>query len=380
MPSQDRTVGVIGVGQMGRAVALYAARHMQCRRLVLADENERSLQEVSAWLDIHGDLGANSIERVRLDVSRADSLPASLSKADLFIVALAWPQTRRFIEITTGHEAAVASITRPAYADLNLLSGDERVSRRAVLLPMGLEPGLTEIFACALASSFQSVERLTIRCGAVPTEPIPPLGYKLLFDSKLPLRPRPAYAIEDRELRERRRFDGLEEFDVAGVGRLEAHLDGMVPWLVNEPALAHVRRLMQKTVRRPGFTHAANVLEHLGLLTPEAFDSTEANIRTQIADTSCGDVAILDYQLDGRTVHGAASRRWTLTDRSDIGTGLSSLARLTGFSAAIAAEYLITRVPRRTGWVQPQSLGNGLVDALVLGLLREGVRLDPLPR
>ena len=57
----------------------------------------------------------------------------------------------------------------------------------------GVEPGLTEIMARHAAEQMDTVDELHIKCGGIPEEPGPPLGYKIVFGGRsLPLRERMA--------------------------------------------------------------------------------------------------------------------------------------------------------------------------------------------
>ena len=97
----------------------------------------------------------------------------------------------------------------------------------------GVEPGLTEIMARGLAEKLDTVEELHIKCGGIPAVPIGPLQYKIVFGGqRLPLRELPARIAEDGALVEVPRYSGVETFDVAGVGEVEAWHEGFMPWLL----------------------------------------------------------------------------------------------------------------------------------------------------
>jgi saccharopine dehydrogenase-like NADP-dependent oxidoreductase len=252
-----------------------------------------------------------------------------------------------------------------------------------LLLACGLEPGLSEILARGALTSLPSASHLEIRCGGIPAAPVPPLGHVGLFGERLSLADRKTYAIRDGRLCAVPRFSGVELIDVGDVGRLEAFHDGMLPWLVEDPLIGTVPIVTQKTLRWPGFASRIRLLHDLGLLsqTPTRVrgvavcprDLLDALFEPVTAAWTGGDVTVLqvevhpaDPDLDGVSLR--------LIDRGDAATGLTSMARTTGFTLAACAALLTGGAIRGAGWLRPERVIAGRALRLLLAdLARFGV-------
>lgn len=358
---------VVGCGAMGKGAAYDLATSPEVESLLLVDQDERRAQSLAAWLD------KPSVEaRTKLELADADAVA----------LAAPWPATRAVVEACVEAGVPVTSITRPPDEDVPWL---ERVGGR-VLLPLGLEPGLTELLARRLAETVDSVEEIHVRCGGIPVRPEPPLAYKAVFGGgSLPIGLKPTHEIANGELRAVERFSGLESMDVAGVGRLEAYHDGLPPWIASDPVIGRARTVTQKTIRWPGFAETVGVLGRLGLLaeTPIAVDGAEVvpkrvveevlapHVRLEPGDE---DLVVLQATARGRSGETASARALIRSDRE---TGLTAMARATGFVLGAGARLLARGEVEGTGWLQPQqAISSAQLDDLLRDLRERGLAVE----
>lgn len=375
-------VTLLGCGQMGRAAAYALSAEPGLTELTLVDRDPERAAELAGWTAAH------SAVAVRTD----QDLDIALAGRDAVAMAVPWAATRAAIRVATAAGVPVASVTRPPTGELASLDAEIRAAGGSVLLPIGLEPGLTELLAVHLAQRLDRVDALEIWCGGVPAEPRQPLGYTAFFggenDHHLPIAPREALALSSGRETLHARFSGVETHEVRGVGRLEAYHDGMTPWLGEHPALRGAD-CTQKTLRWPGFAQAITELARLGLLSEHPVDVDGARVvprrlvervlAPQVrARPGDADLVVLELAAHGRLEGRPAVLRTAVLDVADEATGLSAMARTTGFTLAGAARLMAERAIDGIGWNKPHlTLSQALFERLMKSLTKHGVRWIP---
>jgi lysine 6-dehydrogenase len=352
---------LLGCGRMGRGAGYALARDQRTTSITVVDHDRERAEELARWLSGYA----------ACPVKTGDS--DAIAGSDAVAAALPWSGTRSVIELAAAAGVPVASITRPPGDKSSTVDAMANAAGIPVLLPVGLEPGLTELAAADVARRLTAltggVRTLEVFCGGVPATPRAPWGYTAFFGGELanhlPIAQRSSIAVEHGEIVDHPRFSGVEERHVAGVGLLEAYHDGMVPWLADHPALRDAD-CTQKTLRWPGFADAVTGLANLGLLdeSPVAVDGVAVapkrlvehvlspRLRAQPDDE---DVVVLDVSAtglpdaDGSTL----SIRSLLVDRADRETGLAAMTRTTGFTLAAAVTLLADRTVGGAGWLRP---------------------------
>src|SRR4051812_34434257 len=171
MGGRAMRITLLGCGRMGRAVAYGLAMSDELSRLTLVDPRQDRAQELARWL----------AERTgRTSVVRAD-LEQAVTGQDAVAMAMPWPATELAIDAVLAARVPAASITRPPVAELAGIDARARAAGVSLLLPVGLEPGLTEFLAARLASQLPGVETISVLCGAIPRFPQPPLRHRSFF-------------------------------------------------------------------------------------------------------------------------------------------------------------------------------------------------------
>ncbi|MCS0639651.1 hypothetical protein NX801_29245 [Streptomyces sp. LP05-1] len=380
-------VTLVGCGQMGRAAAHALAGDPGTAELRLLDRDPARAGALRDWLRDHpGGPGRAAGIRVVTDLETA------LAGSDVVAAAMPWAPTRTTLAAAARAGVPVASVTRPPTAELAELAAAMEESGGTALLPFGLEPGLTELLAVHLARRLDRVRTLDIACGGIPSEPREPLGYTAFFggenDHHLPIAPREALALDHGRPVSHPRFSGVVTRDYPGIGPLEAYHDGMTPWLGEHPALRDAD-CTQKTLRRPGFAGTVNGLDRLGLLAdrPVEVDGARVVPRRVVervlaprvrARPGDRDLVVLDLVARGELAGRPAAFRTTVLDRADEPTGLSAMARTTGFTLAEGARLLAGGAVTGPGWLKPHlALPEELTARVMRSLTGRGIGWEP---
>jgi len=360
-------IALLGCGMMGRGAAYGLAGNPAVRQLVLLDRDRFRADRLARWI------ATCFPTEVTVDTDPVSAVDGS----DAVAMAMPWDATRTAIPVALSAGVPVASITRPRYTELAGLHAEAVRWRGRLLLPLGLEPGLTEV---------------DIRCGGVPRVPRGPLGYTAHFGGGLlPIGQREALTLRAGRPVAVPRFSGVETTWVDDLGQFEAYHDGMVPWLADHPALRGIDAT-QKTLRWPGFAPAITGLARLGLLDDRPVDVdgvrvaprrvVERVLASTVAPRSDGDdgddLVVLDLAARGVVDGRPATVRTTLIDSSDPDAPLSAMARTTGFALAAGTVLLADGTLTGSGWLKPHLAVTGLAFTRLMGeLTRRGVAWRP---
>jgi lysine 6-dehydrogenase len=260
--------------------------------------------------------------------------------------------------------ALLVGIGRPDYADVDTIDAVVRSRGMTVVNAAGLEPGLAEILGAHAVASLDRPRALHLRCGGIPVAPQGPFPYKRLFGGKyLPFERRPTFAFETGALVAVDRFSDVESVVVEGVGTLEAWHDGLVPWLVGRDPFCRLETLTQKTLRWPGYASTVSTLHALGLLSHTPIDVEGAAVvpwevvHTVMRPMTEFTRADADCVVLTATALGAGEQRCTLelVDRFDSDTGLTAMARTTGFACSLMVEALVETDDVPPGYLSPEA-------------------------
>jgi lysine 6-dehydrogenase len=362
---------------MGRGTAYALAHGEDAVELTLVDADDQRAASTASWLT---EMGARA--------RAASDLEAALDTADAASLALPWPATLQILEQAVKRGTPVASIARPRTDDIPRLVAVTEPAQVPMLLPVGLEPGLTEILTIYLAGKLDHVREVRTYCGCVPRQPRGPLGYTILFGGDVVhIALGDVYMAKAGRLVTLPRYSGVEEIFVDGVGMLEAHHDGMVPWLPEHPLLRDAD-CSQKTVRWPGFAGRVNLLAEAGLLDQRPVEVDGVSVVPKRVLDRClspwvaprpgdRDVGILDISVQGLLGGRETTARALVIDYSDPMPSMSAMARLTGLTLAACTRMLASGSVPSAGWAQPHhALSPALVEQLLAELRQHGIRID----
>jgi len=191
----------------------------------------------AAQAKLDGMLGGDKLTTVALDLGDQAAAARLMADFDAVVAALPKPAIPLGIRAAVEARRPLVDLSWPLASEVARLKQEVEAAGALVILGCGVEPGLTEILARHLAKKLDRVDELHIKCGGIPKEPAPPLGYKIVFGGRqLPLREFDSPVVADGKLHTVPRYSGVERV-VFSVGECEAWHEGFMPWSrASEPA------------------------------------------------------------------------------------------------------------------------------------------------
>lgn len=387
---------ILGSGLMGPAAAWQALQDPAVQQVTIGDRNPAALAQALRRLpQLQAD---KRFATMTLDVADPATLEPLLAGTSVVISALSQGASALAIRAAARAGVALVDLTRPPEAEVPALA--ELVSQTGALavIGCGVDPGLTEIISRDLAERLDRVDSLHGLCGGLPEKPAPPLGYKIVFGGRqLPLRDEAALALKAGELVSVARYSGFERLSFAGIGEVEAYHEGFMPWLLELPALRGLREGSQKTLRWPGYVEKVAVLRDLGLLSTEPLPVGGVSVAPRaLLNALLGprvrmgrrEKDLTLFRVEATGVKDGRRRRYRveMVDRYDPALKMSSMARVTAFTAAIVARMIGRGEILARGLYPPEQLLAGpLLQRLLQELQQQRIcfeltteRVDPL--
>ncbi len=341
---------LLGAGLQGRAIAHDLLRHAEgTTALHLFDRSADAVDGLIAWLD------DPRVVATCGDVTDADRIGPLMADADVCISAvnywfndalteLAVARGCHFLDLGGNNDVVAAQLAR---------DDDARAAGVTVVPDCGLAPGLAGILGYHLAEGFDDCEAVRLRVGGLPRDPRPPLDYEIVFAVQGLIN---EYIEDCVVLRggERLVVPGLSELETLsfpGFGELEAFQTSGGCSTLPETLAGRVRDMDYKTIRYRGHRDRIRLLMDLGLTSSEEIDAGDVRVRPRDVLGAClekalpsggADLVLLQAEADGVVDGRRLRRRLRIVDGFDPETGLSAMARMTGFPAAIVAALLAT--------------------------------------
>jgi lysine 6-dehydrogenase len=352
---------VLGCGIQGRASAFDLARTPEVTSLVLVDRSREQLAAVSQWLN------NPKISTTAVNAADVPQLQKIFRGFDAIVNAAPY-------EFSLG-------ATRAAIAEgvsLVDLGGDTTVVRQQLLLTpeaekknitvipdCGVGPGITNAMVGHGMEQMDVADEVWIRDGGLPQFPVGPLAYTKLFSIDVLLNEYTGITTEvrDFEIREVEALSGLETIELPlPVGKCEAaHGMGMLstlPWTYQ----GRIRNMDNKLIRYPGHLPFFQTLRSLGFLSAEKLEglaTSPREIAKGLLEKALDQPKVKDlYQIQVNmkgTIRGKPIElAYSLVDYADELSGLSAMARTTGFTASIVAQMLAKKEILIKGVVPPE--------------------------
>lgn len=280
------------------------------------------------------------------------------------------------------------------FVDISFMPEDPRhLAERArekgvvVLYDMGVAPGMSNVLLARSVRDLAPASFARYLVGGLPVVRRLPWEYEAPFSpiDVVEEYTRPARFVSGGQQRVRPALSDPERFDFPELGTLEGFLtDGLRSMLdtIDCP------NIEEKTLRYPGHADRIRVLRDSGF-----FDEREITVGGQTVNVRDFTFALLDpawYQHEGSEeftvmrieVEGAPGGEpqravWDLLDRTDRERGETSMARTTGFPAAICARHILDGTsPLTPGVHPPEALAtdDAFVDTLLRAHEERGVR------
>jgi len=337
---------ILGGGTQGTAAAFDLLRADGVDSVVIGDLDTNT---VHPCLQPHvGD----RLGLVEVDASSAGQVTAAMDGVDAVLCGLPYhfnlPVARLAVEAGVhftdlgGNTAIVGEQRR--------LDGAARERGISLVPDTGLAPGMVNVFAQAGIDALDSADAVRLWVGGLPQDPRPPLNYEILYslEGMLDYYVTPAVILRDGKRTQVEALSEVEHLDFPEpIGCLEAFFTGGGTSTLPERYEGRVRTLEYKTLRYPGHAHIMRAIRELGLLSDQEVEHAGSRVNPrkffiqQVTPCLCGngtgDLVVVRVEVTGQKDGAEMCVRFEVTDRQDPATGLTAMARTTGFSLSITA-------------------------------------------
>jgi saccharopine dehydrogenase-like NADP-dependent oxidoreductase len=392
-----------GSGAIGRAVAWDLAEDKAVESLGIVGRREEALIKIKNWIQ------SPKIKIHTLDILNREKTKRLMKEYDVAIVALPNRKTSYsllrcaveegldLIDILEEYhrkpdEFEIEGLVLPD--GMTLSEYGEWIHNKAlengvtVLDGMGFAPGLSNVTLGEGIRKLDEAETAVARVGGIPTKEAAlkhPLRYVITWSFEHVLR---EYMVKLKVIKEGKvvEVDALsdrEHFRFNKFGKDEKMVCAVTPGM---PSFIHTRpqlkEFAEKTIRWPGHFEGIDAFKEAGLLDlgPVEFQGMKISprefmlslltpkLRAKAGET---DVCVMWNNLAGIKDGRKIRIDYFMWDEADTAHGISSMARVTGFSEAICARFLAAGEIKQKGIVPPEDAITGGLYAKFITALKE---------
>jgi saccharopine dehydrogenase-like NADP-dependent oxidoreductase len=346
-------ITVLGSGMVGSAMALDLAKKHQ---VTAVDLNQTNLDVLKQNLDIKMKVA---------DLSKAENIQKVIADCDLVVNAvpgfMGFKTTKIVIE-------AGKNIVDISFFPEDSLELDDLAKEKGVIaiVDCGVAPGMGNIILGHHDATME-VESYECYVGGLPFKRTWPFEYKAPFSPIDVIEEyiRPARYIKDGKLVTLPALTEPEYLDFDEVGTLEAfNTDGLRSLLFT----MKISNMIEKTMRFPGHIDYMKMLREAGFFGEEEIDMKGIKIRPidltakllldkwKLGKTE-PEFTVMKILVAGKESGKSVCYQYDLFDRYNEETGISSMARTTGYSATAAVALVLNGNFQRIGISPPEYIG-----------------------
>lgn len=368
---------VLGCGLMGPTVARDCAESGVVTKVVGCDIDPERLKRCSEFVD------NPKFEAVRLDITDHDALVEQMQGFDVAVNATAARFSMGIVEAAIEAGTNVVDLAGAEYPFEGELYNRVDEAGITVIPGCGVDPGLIDILCGHGMDMMDEVYEVHFACGGLPRDPEPPFDYKIVFGGKaMPIRPGKVPMILEGKLVEVDRYDALEPVCFEGLKEMEAFYDGYPSSLLKLCLERGVKTFTGKTVRYAGFVKKLMFLLDCSVIgkEPLTFQGREVvpleffnaliypKVKFEEGDR---DITVLKVQVKGRKGDAGLCVSYDMVDYYDDEKGITSMAKTTGYTAAIIARMLARGALPEKGIRWPVRIIKGKLFDELLSSLRD---------
>ncbi len=346
---------VLGCGLVGGPIALDLAKDNDLK-VSVADINKNALDR----------LNDERVKKIQANLAEENELSALLADFDLIVNAvpgfMGYETLRRCIQ--AGKDVVDIAFYPEDVFGLSKLARQKDVR---VIADMGVAPGISNLLTGYAASKMDSVENVEIYVGGLPKIRQLPWEYKAVFSpvDVLEEYTRPARLVENGKIVTKSPLTEIEHLEFDGIGTLEAfNSDGLRSLLFTIRA----KNMKEKTLRYPGYANKVKLLADNGFFEKEKIDINGQKVsplevtarllfRQWKLEKEEADITVMRIIVEGEKDGKNIRYQYDLHDEYDPASGIHSMARTTGYSAAMAVRLMAEGHFRETGITVPEMLG-----------------------
>jgi len=347
-------VTVLGAGLVGSAIIKDMAHDFQVRAV---DLNPDSLGKLA---------GNNNIETVQADLSNPSEIKKHIAAADLVISAVPGFMGFKTLKTIIGAGKNVVDIAFFP-EDAFLLDALAKKKNVTAVVDCGVAPGLCNIIAGYLSTKYDAINRYSCFVGGLPRVREWPYEYKAVFSPADVIEEytRPARYIKFGEQIIEPALSGIELIDFPGVGILEAfNTDGLrsLVHTINAP------NMIEKTLRYPGHAELMRAYRETGFFSQEEIEVDGVKVKPLSLISKLmfdkwqlkpgeADFTVMLVELECLDGKKKVKHSYYLLDDYDHEQNITSMARTTGYTAAIVARQVINGEFKQAGINPPEYVG-----------------------
>ena len=349
------TITVLGAGMVGRAIALDLAAAFDVTSFDVSAHNLALLQQRNG-----------KIKTRVADLRNTKLYDTLLSDFDMVVTAVPGFMGFETLKavINAGKNVADISFFPEDALQLDALAKEKNVT---AIVDCGVAPGMSN-WIIGRYNAEMKIDSFEIYVGGLPLHPQPPFLYKAPFSpiDVIEEYTRPARLKENGMIVTKPALTDREMMEFEGVGTLEAfNTDGLRSLLYTMP---HIPTQIEKTLRYPGHVDLIVALQQAGFFSEE---KRMVNGK-EISPLEVTSQLLIDQWKLGETeeeltvmkvlVHGEGKIvEYNLLDKFDAETGISSMARTTGYACTAAVQLLAQNLFTKKGVYPPELIGDDAV-------------------
>jgi len=326
---------VLGCGRVGRLIAKD-----------LAEDNGAEVVAVDASPVALLGLEQQCVRGVTADLSDHAAVARVVDGADVAVNAVPG-----FMGLETLRAVMDAGIPAVDIAfmpeDPVVLDDAARAAGVPAVVDFGVAPGISNLLVGHAAQRLDATTRARVLVGGLPKQRRLPWEYRIPFSpvDVLEEYTRPARIVEHGEEVIRAPLTERELVDLPRVGTLEAFNSDGLRTLIRTMDIPH---MVEKTLRYPGYAEKVQLLASTGFFSTDPVDVGGIEVRPMDLtsrllfdawrlDEDEDELTVMRVEAEG-TMNGAPARlTWDLYDETDRVGRATSMARSTGFPAALMA-------------------------------------------
>lgn len=367
----NQSILLLGAGRMAQSLTYDLHADYE---LTIADINTDALDHLGATY---------KVATQKLDVSDTVALTEIVQPFDLVIGAVPGFLAHQMLETVVKAGKRLVDISFGAESPLEF---DQLAKEHGSLaiVDIGVAPGMSNLILGYHADKME-VESFTCLVGGLPIARHWPFSYKAPFSPIDVIEEyiRPSRIIRNGKVTTVPALSAPEFMEVPGIGTLEGFItDGLRTLIDTVP----IPNMVEKTLRYPGHRALMQAFRETGFFNIEPVDVRGQKVRPIDVTSKLllpkwelgeeePEFTVMQVRVTGTENGKAITHQYDLLDHRDPETGLSSMARTTGFTCAAAARMVLEGKYDHTGIHPPEFVAkeNGCFDFILNRLKEQGV-------